>query len=58
LTDGNGSMIPVGYFSNQDDAKKALKTTSGVQGVGHGEIREIQIHESIEDYLSKNPKRK
>ena len=46
LTEGRGPMVVIGYFFNREDAVRAVKGW-GVMGVGDGEVRGANVHESF-----------
>ncbi len=48
-TEGRGPMVPIAYFDNESDAKKAA-VGHGVMGYGDGEVKAIKVYASIEDW--------
>ena len=52
LNEGRGPMVSRGYFTDKLDAEVFARTLQGVQGFGHGEVKEFEVFES----LSENPK--
>jgi len=49
LTEGKGGMVVIGYFLNQADALYATKGW-GVMGYGDGEVKELNLYSSVEDW--------
>lgn len=49
MTEGRGYITPVGIFEKVGDAREAIKGW-GVMGVGNGEVYNIPLFESLDEY--------
>lgn len=48
-TEGRGPMVPIAYFFHKTDAQRAAKG-HGVMGVGDGDVVQVKVYESFDDW--------